>query len=136
MIFLILLFEIKEFCSCIGWFLLIGLKSMLFCFKSFLVLFLLRIVWLLVLFEIVNVICDGIFVLIKLEIIFMDGCWVVRIIWIFVVCVFCFKWIIVFLIFLLVIIIKLVNLFIMIMIKGKGICFCLEEVLNFLIFVL
>lgn len=136
MIRLILLFEIKEFWRWIGWFLLIGLKSIFLRLSSFLVLFLFKIVWEFVFDEIVKVIWDGILVLIRLEMMLMDGCWVVRIMWIFAVCVFCLRWMIVFFIFLLVIIIRLVNLFIIIIMSGSGICLYLDWVLNFFILVL
>lgn len=116
MIFLILLFDKNVFCICIGFDVLIGINSMFLWFSSFFVLLLLRIVWEFVWEDIVNVICDGIFVLIIFVIMLIDGCCVVIIKWILVVWVICVRCIIVFFILDEVIIIKFVNLFIIIII--------------------
>lgn len=61
----------------------------------------------------------GMLVLIRLVMMFIDGCWVVRIRWMLVVWVFCVRCVISFLIFLLIIIIMLVNLLMKIMMNGS-----------------
>lgn len=123
MIFFILLFDKNVFCIWIGLLVLIGKNSILLCLSSFLVLFMLRIVFEFVCEDILNVICDGIFVLMIFVIMLIDGCCVVIMRWMLVVCVIWDNFVIEFFILDEVIIMRLVSLFIIIMIYGSFGCF-------------